>query len=338
MEGYPFVIAEMSGNHNNSIDLAFQLIEAAKDAGADAVKFQTYTPDTMTLDSRASDFVINDPKSLWNGSSLYELFGKACTPWEWHSQLFEHAKKLDLIAFSSPFDISAVDFLEELDVPIYKIASFECIDLPLIQRAASTKKPLIISTGMASLVEIAEAVDTAMQYGCEDLTILKCTTSYPASPKDSNILTIPHLKQLFGCKVGLSDHTLGIGASIGAVALGADTIERHLTIDRANGGVDSAFSLEPSEFKQLTDEIKRVKESLGTIHYGPTANESKSKLRRRSLYISHDVLEGEALTDQNLRSIRPGHGIPPKYLPLLIGKRVNRNLAKGQPMSWDYIG
>lgn len=332
-----FIIAEMSGNHNASLDRALEIVDAAADAGAHAIKLQTYTADTMTLDLSEGEFFISDPQSLWAGQSLHQLYQQAYTPWEWHSPIMERAKSRGILCFSSPFDESAVDFLETLDVPCYKIASFECIDLPLIRKAASTGKPLIISTGMASIAEIAEAVETARTAGCQDLVLLKCTSTYPASPENSHLRTIPHMRDLFGCQVGLSDHTLGIGAAVAAVALGATIIEKHFTLSRAEGGVDSAFSLEPHELASLVSETRRAWEALGKIQYGPTEAESKAVFRRRSLYIAEDMEPGDVLTPQNLRRIRPGHGLSPKYYDMLLGRRVTKSIKKGTPVTWDLL-
>lgn len=334
----PFVIAEMSGNHNGSLDRALALVDAAADAGAQALKIQTYTADTMTLDLDRDEFFIADPGSLWKGNSLYRLYQQAHTPWEWHAQIFERARARGMVAFSSPFDASAVEFLEGLDVPCYKIASFENVDLPLIRKVAATGKPMIISTGMALVAEIDEAVRAAREAGCRDLILLKCTSSYPATPEFSNLATIPHLRALFGCQVGLSDHTLGIGAAVASVALGATVIEKHFTLARADGGVDSAFSLEPAELRQLVEESERARQSVGEVRYGRTAAEEKSLVFRRSLYIAEDMKAGEVLTALTLRAIRPGLGLPPKYLDTLLGKRVTRDVAKGTPMSWDLVG
>ncbi len=337
MTRFPFIIAEMSGNHNKSIDNAYRLIDCAVNAGVSAVKMQTYTPDTMTLNEKKNQFFIEDKESLWNKRNLYDLFNDAYTPWEWHEPLFKYAKKKGITIFSSPFDETAVELLEDLNTPLYKIASFECIDIPLIKKVASTKKPMIISTGMATLVEIAEAVEAAKENGCEDLTLLKCTSTYPASPKDSNLVTLANMKDMFGCRVGISDHSLGIGVAVAAIALGAEVIEKHLTIDRSNGGVDSAFSLEPNEFGQLVNECKRAQESLGVIRYGPTSEEIKSRQRRRSLYITENVKKGEKLTKSNLRSIRPGYGIESKHYEILLGKMVNQDIKRGTAMSWNFI-
>ncbi|MBC8745374.1 MULTISPECIES: pseudaminic acid synthase [Paraburkholderia] len=333
----PFVIAEMSGNHNQSLERALEIVEAAAASGAHALKLQTYTPDTMTLDLDAGEFRIDDPKSLWTGTSLYRLYEEAHTPWDWHRPIFERARELGMLAFSTPFDETAVDFLETLDVPAYKIASFENTDLPLIRRVAATGKPLIISTGMATVAEIDEAVRTARMAGCGQLVLLKCTSSYPASPESSNVRTITHLRELFGCEVGLSDHTLGTGAAVAAVALGASVIEKHFTLRRADGGVDSAFSLEPEEMKALVVESERAWLALGHVAYGPTQQERASSIFRRSLYIVRDIAAGEALTVENVRAIRPGMGLSPKYLDVILGTRVRQPLKRGTPLSWDIL-
>jgi pseudaminic acid synthase len=333
----PFIIAEMSGNHNQSLERALEIVEAAAKSGAHALKIQTYTPDTMTLDLDEREFHIADSKSLWAGTSLYKLYEAAYTPWEWHKPIFDHARKLGLIPFSSPFDDTAVDFLESLDVPCYKIASFENTDLPLIRRVAATGKPVIISTGMANVSELDESVRAAREAGCKDLILLKCTSTYPASAENTNILTIPHMKEMFGCEVGLSDHTMGIGVSIASVALGATIIEKHFTLDRAEGGVDSAFSMEPHEMSSLVNETEKAWLSLGKVSYGSTEAEKKSIQFRRSLYIVEDVKAGEELTTQNLRTIRPGYGLPPKFIDFMLGKRVAVDVKKGTPMSWELL-
>ena len=320
----PFIIAEMSGNHNQSLDRAMAIVEAAAKAGANAVKLQTYTADTMTLDITKGEFFIEDPKSLWKGRSLYELYKDAYTPWEWHKPIFDRCKELDIIGFSTPFDDTAVDFLEELDVPCYKIASFENTDLPLIRKVAATGKPMIISTGMAIIAELDETVRTAREAGCRDLILLKCTSSYPATPENTNILTISHMAKLFDCQVGLSDHTMGIGVAVASIALGATMIEKHFTLSRADSGVDSAFSMEPDEMRALIIETERAWRALGKINYGPTEKEKKSLIFRRSLYIVQDMKKGDILTKKNLRAIRPGLGLPPKYYDMLLGKHVNR--------------
>jgi pseudaminic acid synthase len=334
----PFIIAEMSGNHNQSLARAIQIVEAAAKTGVQALKLQTYTADAMTLNIKNGAFLIDDPKSLWNGETLYDLYEKAHTPWEWHKPIFDRCRELGLIGFSTPFDASSVDFLEQLNVPAYKIASFENTDLPLIKKVAATGKPMIISLGMASIAEIDETVRTAREAGCHDLVLLKCTSTYPSTPENTNISTLPHLRNLFNTHVGISDHTLGIGTSIASVALGATVIEKHFTLSRAEGGVDSAFSLEPDELKDLVVESKRAWQSLGHIQYGPTEKEKASLVFRRSLYIAEDIQKGTTLTAKNLRAIRPGLGLPPKYYELLLGKPVNQDIKKGTPMSWDLIG
>lgn len=333
----PFVIAEMSGNHNQSLERALEIVEAAAKARAHAIKLQTYTADTMTLDARGGSFEINDPNSLWSGQNLHDLYKKAYTPWEWHRPIMERARELGLICFSSPFDETAVDFLQELEVPAFKIASFENNHLPLIEKAASTGKPLIISTGMATLGELEQAVTTARDAGCEQLILLKCTSTYPATPENTNISTIPHLKQLFGAEVGLSDHTMGVGVSVASVALGATVIEKHFTLSRADGGVDSAFSLEPHELKALVVESERAWQSLGEVTYGPTDSERNSLVFRRSIYISEDIEEGELFTSKNLRIVRPGDGAPPSLFTQLIGKKARRSLKKGSPLRLNYL-
>ncbi|WP_339179790.1 pseudaminic acid synthase [Oceanobacillus sp. FSL W7-1293] len=333
----PFVIAEMSGNHNHSLERALEIVEEAAKAGVDALKLQTYTADSMTLDVDKPEFVIQDKENLWKGKRLYDLYKEAYTPWEWHQTIFQRCKELGLIAFSSPFDEKAVDFLEGLDVPCYKIASFENIHLPLIKKVASTGKPIIISTGMATISEIDEAVRVAKENGCKELVLLKCTSTYPAAPSESNISTIPHLKQLFNCKVGISDHTLGIGVAIASVALGAQVIEKHFTLSRADGGVDAAFSLEPQEMKQLVQEVNRAADSIGEITYGPTDKEKKSRTRRRSIYISKDLNKGEVLSEKNIKIVRPGLGLAPKYFDTVLGKTVKGTVTKGTPLTWDLI-
>jgi N-acetylneuraminate synthase len=331
----PFVIAEMSGNHNSSLDRALQIVEAAAKSGAAALKIQTYTPDTMTLDIDEGEFHIGDPDSLWKGTSLYSLYAEAQTPWEWHAAIFERARSLGIVAFSSPFDGSAVDFLETLDVPAYKIASFENTDIPLIRRVAATGKPMIISTGMASIEELGASVSAARQAGCKDLILLKCTSSYPATPENSNIRTIPHLRALFDCEVGISDHTMGVGVSVASVALGASVIEKHFTLSRADGGVDSAFSLEPDEMRSLVADSERAWQSLGAVSYGPTEAERKSLVFRRSLYVVEDMRAGERFTTRNLRAIRPGNGLPPALYARVLGRTVKEDVKRGTPLSWD---
>lgn len=333
----PFIIAEMSGNHNQSLERALEIVEAAAKAGAHALKIQTYTPDTMTLDLDEREFHISDPQSLWAGTSLYKLYGQAYTPWEWHEAIFNRAKKLGMIAFSTPFDDTAVNFLENLNVPCYKIASFENTDLPLIRRVAATGKPLLISTGMATVAELDETVRTAREAGCKDLILLKCTSTYPATPGNTNILTIPHLRELFGCEVGLSDHTMGVGVSVASVALGATVIEKHFTLNRADGGVDAEFSMEPHEFSTLVTESVNAWQALGKISYGPTENEKKSLIFRRSLYVVRDIEAGELLTRNNIRAIRPGYGLSPKYIDVLLGCSLRYDVKKGTPLTWKLL-
>ena len=334
----PFIIAEMSGNHNQSLTRALEIVEAAAQAGAQALKIQTYTADTMTLDMAGEGFSITDQSSLWEGTTLYQLYLKAYTPWEWHQPIFDRCRELGMIGFSTPFDAGAVDFLETLDVPMYKIASFENVDLPLIRRVAATGKPIIISTGMATLAELDEAVRAARDAGAQDIVLLKCTSSYPATPADSHIHTIPRMRELFGVEAGLSDHTFGIGVPLAAVALGATVIEKHFTLARADGGVDSAFSLEPPEMRMLVEESRRAWQALGEVRFGPTEKEKKSLQFRRSLYVTKDMKAGETLTAENLRAIRPGLGLPPKFYETLLGKKVSRDVRKGTPISWDILG
>jgi len=334
----PFVIAEMSGNHNQSLDRALELVDAAAKAGAHALKLQTYTADTMTLPLKTEGFVIEDPKSLWRGRSLYDLYEEAHTPWDWHGPIFERARGHDMIPFSTPFDDTAVDFLESLDVACYKIASFEMTDLPLVRKVASTGKPMIVSTGMGTVAEIAETVETARAAGCRDLILLKCTSAYPSTPADANILTIPNLRRTFGCEAGLSDHTMGLGVSIASVAHGATVIEKHFTLRRADGGVDSAFSLEPEELKALVEESEKAWQSLGHINYGTSSvQEANSLAFRRSLYIAKDVAAGETLTTENVRAIRPGYGLPTKHLENVLGRKAASDLKAGTPVSWELL-
>ncbi|EGG93075.1 N-acylneuraminate-9-phosphate synthase [gamma proteobacterium IMCC1989] len=334
----PVIIGELSGNHNGSLERALEIVDAMATAGAQILKLQTYTADTMTIDAEGPGFFISDKDSLWYGNSLYELYQKAYTPWEWHKPIFERARKHGMEAFSSPFDATAVDFLEELDVPAYKIASFENVDIPLIKRVAATGKPMIISTGMASLSTIEDAVTAAKDAGCQDIIVLKCTSNYPASPENSNLATISHMQKLFGCQIGLSDHTLGIGAGIASVAFGATVIEKHITLSRKEGGVDSDFSLEPDELKLLVDESYRAWQAIGKIAYGTLEDEKSSLGFRRSLYIVEDMVAGETITAKNLRAIRPGYGLPPKYMDEVMGKKVTKDVKRGSPMSWDLLG
>ncbi len=333
----PFIIAEMSGNHNHSLDRALEIVTAAAKAGAHAIKLQTYTADTMTINSKAKDFVINDPKSLWNGRNLYELYQEAHTPWEWHKPIFDHAQKLGIIPFSTPFDDSAVDFLESLDVEFYKVASFEMTDLPLVKKIASTGKPVIVSTGMATQEEMAETVAALKMAGCQNFVLLKCTSTYPATPENTNILTIPEMKKIFGCEVGLSDHTMGIGVSVASIALGARVIEKHFTLNRAEGGVDSAFSMEPAELAMLVQESLRAFQALGQVHFGPTKKEMDSLQFRRSIYIVEDLKIGDKINSKNARIIRPGFGLAPKHWDNVLGKEVARPISKGTALSWEMI-
>ena len=333
----PFIIAEMSANHNQSLDRALAIVEAAAKAGVHALKLQTYTADTMTLDLKEGEFFIDDPNSLWQGRSLYELYQEAYTPWEWHEPIFKRCQELGLIGFSTPFDETAVDFLESLNVPCYKIASFENTDIPLIRKVASTGKPIIISTGMATVAELDETVRAAREAGCEDLVLLRCTSTYPATPDNTNLLTIPHLRELFGVQVGLSDHTMGVGAAVASVALGARVIEKHFTLSRADGGVDSTFSMEPSEMAQLVVESERAWQALGSVHYGSTQAEEASRMFRRSFYVVQDMKAGEVLTRDNVRAIRPGLGLPPKYLDMVLGMVIPSDTPSGRPLSWDML-
>ncbi|WP_286711571.1 MULTISPECIES: pseudaminic acid synthase [unclassified Sphingomonas] len=333
----PYLIAEMSGNHNQSLERALEIVDAAAAAGADAVKLQTYTADTMTLNLRAPGFVIEDQNSLWAGRQLWELYDEAHTPWEWHKPIIDRATSHGMHCFSSPFDETAVDFLDDLGVPAFKIASFEMTDLPLIRKVARTGKPMIISTGMGSVAEIDEAVRTAKEAGNDQIILLKCTSTYPATPENTNISTIPNMREAFGVDVGLSDHTMGCGVAVAAVALGGVLVEKHFTLRRADGGVDSTFSLEPHEFAALREETERAWQSLGQVTYGGTKAEEKSRAFRRSLYISKDMVAGETLTSETLRIIRPGFGLPPKFYDQMLGKRVKRALTAGTPVDWDII-
>lgn len=331
----PFIIAEMSGNHNQSLERALAIVDAAADAGAHAMKIQTYTADTMTLDLGEGEFFISDPNSLWRGKSLHALYQEAYTPWEWHEPIFARARERGMLAFSTPFDETAVDFLEGLGVPAYKIASFENTDIPLIRKAAATGKPLVISTGMATVAELDETVRAARGAACGDLALLKCTSAYPAPPENANLLTLPHMRELFGCEVGLSDHTMGVGAAVAAVALGASVIEKHFTLRRADGGVDSAFSMEPKEMAQLVAETEIAWRALGEVRYGPSKAEQGSLVFRRSLYVVKDLEAGDALDRTNVRAIRPGRGLAPKHLDMILGLKVKRSVARGAPVTWD---
>ncbi len=333
----PFIIAEMSSNHNQSLDRAIAIVEAAAGSGAHALKLQTYTADTMTLDIREGEFFIDDPESLWNGKSLHELYNEAYTSWEWHEPIFTRCRELGLVCFSTPFDETAVDFLEEFGVPCYKIASFENTDIPLVRKVAATGKPMIISTGMATVAELDLTVREARAAGCNDLILLKCTSTYPATPDNSNIHTIPHLRDLFGCQVGLSDHTMGLGVAVAGVALGATVVEKHFTLRRADGGVDSTFSLEPEEMAALVTESERAWQALGAVCYGPSEAEKASMAFRRSLYVTDDLAPGTPLTTSNVRAIRPGYGLAPAILDTILGMRVVRPVARGTPVTWDLL-
>jgi N-acetylneuraminate synthase len=333
----PFIIAEMSGNHNQSLDRALEIVKAASDAGAHALKLQTYKADSITIDHRGGLFDITDPKSLWNGRNLYELYQEACTPYEWHKPIFDYAKQLGMECFSSPFDEAAVDFLEELNVPAYKIASFENNHIPLIKKVAQTGKPIIISTGVATIADIDLAVRTLRENGCDNPILLKCTSTYPATPENTNVRTIPHLRDLYNCHVGLSDHTMGLGASIAAVALGACIIEKHFCLSRAEGGVDSAFSLEPTELKSLVVETERAFLSLGKIQYGIQEAEKRSINFKRSIYVVKDIAKGEVFTEDNIRVIRPGDGMPSYFYEKLLGKAAQKNIQRGTPLSIDHF-
>lgn len=331
----PFIIAEMSGNHNQSLERALEIVEAAAKSGAHALKIQTYTADTLTLNVERDDFLIKDEESLWKSRKLHDLYNEAYTPWEWHEPIFNRAKELGMLAFSTPFDDSAVDFLETLDVPLYKIASFENTDLPLIKKVAATGKPMIVSTGMANAAELDELVRTAKENGCKDLILLKCTSTYPATPENTNIATIPHMRELFDVQVGLSDHTMGTGVAVAAVALGATVIEKHFTLSRADGGVDAAFSMEPAEMKALVEETERAWQAIGKVTYGPTEKEKASLKFRRSIYVAKDIQAGESFTEENIRIVRPGYGLEPKYYPNLIGKVAKKSYTMGTPITFD---
>ena len=333
-QGHPtYIIAEMSGNHNQSYEKATEIVRAAKEAGADAIKLQTYTADTITIDTDNQYFRIKE-ENTWGGQTLYELYQKAYTPWEWQPMLKEEAEKIGLTLFSTPFDTTAVDFLDSMNVPAYKIASFEITDIPLIKYIAKRNKPIIISTGMATLEEIKEAVREA---GCRELALLKCTSAYPAPAEDINLKTIPHLAQTFGVPIGLSDHTLGITAPVAAVALGASIVEKHFTLSRLTPGPDSAFSLEPEEFHNMVTAIRETEKALGGVHYEPTARESENRNFRRSLFIVKDVKAGDLVTPDNVRSIRPGNGLHPKHLEEVMGCIFTKDASKGTPLKWDLI-
>jgi len=329
----PFIIAEMSGNHNHSLERALKIIETAAKCGADALKLQTYTADTITINQRGGLFDIKDDTSLWRNRNLYELYQEAHTPWEWHEAMFKCAADNNIICFSTPFDDTAVDFLENLDTPAHKIASFENNHFPLLKKVAKTGKPVIMSTGASTLANLDEAVSVLRENGCKDLVLLKCTSNYPASPENSNVRTIPHMRDLFQCEIGLSDHTMGIGVPCAAVTLGATVIEKHFCLSRAEGGVDSAFSLEPDELKSLVIETERAWQSLGQVQYGVQESEKKSLLFKRSIYVVKDIKAGEVFTEKNIRVIRPGDGIAPKYYDVLLGHIATRDFKEGSPLN-----
>lgn len=333
----PFVIAEMSGNHNQSLQKALDIVDAAAVAGVNAIKLQTATPDGLTLKHDSSDFLIDDTNSPWHNRYLYDLYQIAVTPWEWHEDIFKRAKQNGLLCFSSPFEPEAVDFLEKLEVPAYKIASFENNDTGLLRKVARTQKPIILSTGMANVAEIFEAIEAMRSEGNDQIILLKTTSTYPATPKFTNVLTIPHMRSLFKTEVGLSDHTMGVGAAVAAVAHGATVIEKHFTLSRKDGGVDSTFSLEPSEMKSLVIETERAWQALGEVKYGPSEAEKNSTKFRRSLYVVKDIREGEPFTKENVRSIRPGYGLAPKYLEIILGNNASRDIERGEPLSWEDI-
>jgi N-acetylneuraminate synthase len=336
--GFPaYVIAELSANHHQHYEQAARLVEAAKEAGADAVKLQTYTADTLTLRSDRPEFRVSGG-TPWDGQTLHDLYARACTPWDWHPRLKALADHIGIPLFSTPFDTTAVDFLERLEVPAYKIASFEVVDLALIRKAAGTGKPLILSTGMATLAEVAEAVETARAAGAAQIALLKCTSAYPAPAEEVNLRTIPHLAEAFGVPVGLSDHTLGIAVPVAAVALGVCLIEKHLTLSRGVPGPDSAFSLEPAEFRAMVEAVRTAEKAMGRVHYGLSEGERASRAFRRSLFVVRDVKAGERFTHDNIRSIRPGHGLPPRHLPEVVGRRAASDLSAGTPLRWDHLG
>lgn len=335
--GHPvYTIAEMSANHGHDLEKARRILHAMKAAGADAVKLQTYTADTLTIDCDRPEFCIGSG-TVWEGKNLYQLYEEAYTPWDWHRPLMEEATSLGLDFFSTPFDAQAVDLLEELNVPAYKIASFENIDLALIRLVASTGKPLIMSTGMASLAELDDAVRVIREAGCTQLALLKCTSAYPAPPDEMNLRTLPHLGEAFGVVTGLSDHTMGLGVPVASVTLGASIIEKHFTESRSDPGPDSSFSLEPGEFKEMVDAVRVTERALGSVSYEVTEKEKASKVFRRSLFVVEDVKKGESLTRENVRSIRPGHGLAPKHLDRVLGRSAARDMVRGTPLSWDAI-
>lgn len=333
----PFIIAEMSGNHNQSLERAFEIVDAAAEAGAHALKLQTYTADTITFNGTSDEFVIKDQNSLWKNQNLHKLYQMAYTPWEWHKPIFDRAKAHGMLAFSSPFDTTAVDFLESLDVPCYKIASFENTDHILLKKVAQTGKPVIMSTGVASIADIQESVGVLRKYGCKDLVLLKCTSTYPATPESTNLLTIPHMAALFDCQIGLSDHTMGIGAGIAAVALGARVLEKHFTLRRADGGVDSSFSLEPEELKNLVIESERAFLAMGKVNYILSEKEQKSLQYKRSLYVVEPMKAGDIFSEKNIRSIRPSNGLHTRYYEEILGKTATQNIEAGTALSWELV-
>lgn len=333
----PYIIAEMSGNHGGSLEEALRLVDAVADAGADAIKLQTYTADSMTLDLDGPDFVIQNEDSLWKGRRIYELYEEAHTPWEWHAPIYDRARSRGIECFSSPFSKEAVDLLVELGSPRLKIASLESIDHELVAYAASSGLPLVISTGLSTAEEIEETLEVAREAGCDDLTIMKCTSSYPTDPSETNLATIADMRETFGVDVGLSDHTLGIGVPIAAVPYGVTMIEKHVTLDRNGPGTDAAFSLEPDELRSLVTEVSRAHSSIGRVHYGPTPGESGALMRRRSLYITEDLPGGTALTRDYVRSVRPNRGLAPKHLPDVVGRKLNQDVAAGTPLSWELL-
>lgn len=333
----PFIIAEMSGNHNQSLERALEIVDAAAEAGAHGLKIQTYTADTMTIPHDKGLFYIDDPKSLWNGKTLHELYQIAYTPWEWHKRIFDRAIEKGMIPFSTPFDSTSVDFLESLHVPVYKIASFENKDWPLLKKVAETGKPVIMSTGASTLSDIAESVGVLRRNGCEKLVLLKCTSTYPASPENTNLLTIPHMREMFDCFTGLSDHTGGVGAAIASVAIGATVIEKHFTLNRSDGGVDSAFSIEPDELKTIVVETERAWQSMGKVKYEVLKDEESSLRFKRSVYVVKDIKKGEPYTTENTRIIRPGDGLEPKYFERILGKKAKTDVSRGTALTWDLI-
>ncbi len=334
----PFVIAEMSGNHNQSLERAFEIVDAAAEAGAHALKLQTYTADTITFNGTSDEFVIKDQNSLWKNQNLHKLYQMAYTPWEWHKPIFDRAKAHGMLAFSSPFDTTAVDFLESLDVPCYKIASFENTDHILLKKVAQTGKPVIMSTGVASIADIQESVGVLRKNGCKDLVLLKCTSTYPATPESTNLLTIPHMRELFDCQIGLSDHTMGIGAGIAAVALGARVLEKHFTLPRADGGVDSSFSLEPEELKNLVVESERAFLAMGKVNYILSEKEQKSLQYKRSLYVVKPMKAGDVFSEKNVRSIRPSNGLHTRFYEEILGKTATQEIEAGTALSWELVG